>query len=137
MNKVMLLGRLARDPEVRTTSSGKTAASFTLAVNGYGKDAKSDFIPCIAWEKIADTVSKYMKKGSQCLVEGRIQVSKSENNGQTRYFTNVVVSTLEMCGGSQNAQKGSQRAQASNPTTNPTNTFKGQQMDAEDAGIPF
>jgi single-strand DNA-binding protein len=98
MNKVILKGRMARDPEMRYTTTGKAIASFTLAVNGYGKDAKAEFIPCVAWEKTAELIGNNCVKGSEILVEGRLQVRSYDKNGEKRYVTEVIVTTFEFCG---------------------------------------
>lgn len=103
MNKWIGKGRLARDPEVRYTQSGKAVASFTLACNRQkkGSDSKqtADFISCVAWEGIAQTVSNYLMKGREVLVEGRLQTRSYEaKDGSKRYVTEVIVSNLEFCG---------------------------------------
>ena len=103
MNKVILMGRLARDPDVRTTQSGKSVAQMTLAVDRRrGADGKqdADFLALIAWEKIADIAATSLHKGSKILVEGRLQ-SRSYNaqDGSKRYVTEVIVSNLEFCEG--------------------------------------
>jgi single-strand DNA-binding protein len=97
MNKVILMGRLTRDPEVRYTQTNNTlVASFSLAVNRRftreGDTQTADFINCVAWAKTGEFVSKYFKKGQQVGVIGRLQVrSYDDNNGQKRYVTEVVV----------------------------------------------
>lgn len=78
MNKVILAGRLVRDPELRYTQTGKAVASFTLAVNRRfshnNEQQTADFIPIIVWDKLAEVCSKHLFKGSQVLIEGRMQV---------------------------------------------------------------
>ena len=101
MNKVILMGRLARDPDVRTTQSGKSVAQMTLAVDrrrGADGQQEADFLALVAWEKIADIAANYLHKGSKILVEGRLQ-SRSYNaqDGSKRYVTEVIVSNLEFC----------------------------------------
>ena len=102
MNKVILAGRLARDPEVRYTQSGKAVASFSLAVNrrvGRGQDPQADFIPIVAWEKTAEVVGQYLAKGSQVLVEGRMQIRSYEaQDGSKRYVTEVIIQDIEFMG---------------------------------------
>ena len=94
MNKVEILGRLTKDPEIRYTQSNTPVASFTLAVNRrFAKEGEqqADFINCVAWSKTAEFVSKYFKKGQQVAVVGRIQTRNWEDdNGQKRYATEVV-----------------------------------------------
>lgn len=97
MNKVILMGRLTKDPELRYTSGNNTAVcSFTLAVNKrfqkQGEEKKADFINCQAWEKNAEFISKYFQKGSQVAVVGRIQTRTwDDNEGKKHYVTEVVV----------------------------------------------
>jgi single-strand DNA-binding protein len=96
---VILVGRLARDPEVRYTASGKANATFTLAVNRYGQNKEADFINCVAWEKLAEICGNNLTKGSQILVEGRIQVRNYETqDGQKRYVTEVIAQNIEFMG---------------------------------------
>ncbi|HAF32182.1 MAG: single-stranded DNA-binding protein [Anaerovibrio sp.] len=108
MNKVILAGRLARDPEMRYTTSGKAVASFSLAVNRrFGRNAgdqqqTADFIPIIAWEKLAEICGNNLIKGSQVLVEGRMQVRSYEaQDGSKRYVTEVVANEIEFMGSKQ------------------------------------
>lgn len=90
MNSVILIGRLTKDIELRSTSSGKQTASFTLAVDN-GKDKDADFINCIAWEQTAINMQKYCKKGSQIAVAGRIGTRSYEaQDGTKRYVTEVL-----------------------------------------------
>lgn len=106
MNKVILTGNLARDPEVRYTQSGKAVATFSMAVNRTWKkstDAQAqqltDFINIVAWEKSAEFCGKYLSKGSRILVEGRIQSRSYEaQDGTKRYVTEVVSENIEFAG---------------------------------------
>ena len=108
MNKVILVGRLAQDPEVRYTQSGKAVASFNLAVNRYGQKDSADFIPIVAWEKLAEVIGNNLKKGSQVLVEGRMQVRSYETqDGQKRRVTEVIVQNVEFLGSKKSDNDGS------------------------------
>lgn len=95
MNKVILLGRLTRDPELKTTQSGLPVAGFTLAVNRpvrAGQERKADFIDCVAWRTTAEFVSKYFSKGQQVAIEGQLQVRDWEDKeGNKRRSYEVVV----------------------------------------------
>jgi len=94
MNKVILMGRLTADPEMRTTQKGTSVANFTLAVDrfGGGDDKQADFIRCIVWDKSADALCKYIEKGRRISLVGRIQTGSYENkNGDTVYTTDVIV----------------------------------------------
>ena len=99
MNKVILLGRLTADPEIRYTQAGKAVASLTIAVNrGFGSDS-ADFINCVAFEKLAEIIGNNLSKGSQVLVEGRMQNRSYENNqGEKRFITEVVLNNIEFVG---------------------------------------
>ena len=94
MNKVILLGRLVKDPEVKVTSNGKTFARFTVAVNRrYVGSEKhdADFIPCKAWGKTAEFVGKFFGKGDRILIEdGSINTGSYEKNGEKRFTVNGV-----------------------------------------------
>ncbi len=103
MNKAILAGRLTRDPEVRYTQTGLCVASFTLAINRrFSKEAMADFIPVIAWNKLAEICSKYLQKGSLILVEGRIQTRSYEKDGIKHYVTEVIAGDIEFMGKKQN-----------------------------------
>lgn len=98
MNKVILMGRLTRDPEIRVTQSGMAVARMTIAVNrrtGKDKEQTADFISLIAWDKVAEIAEKYLTKGRQILIEGRIQTGSYEKTGQKHYTTNVVCEKIE------------------------------------------
>lgn len=102
MNKVELLGRLTKDPEVRFTPSNNTmVVSFSVAVNRRFKndgEQEADFINCIAWKKTAEFISKYFKKGAPICICGRIQTRSWDDNGQKRYATEVVVEEVDFAG---------------------------------------
>ena len=102
MNKVILSGRLVRDPELRYTQTGKAVASFTLAVNrrfSHNQEQTADFIPIVVWDKLAEVCSKHLFKGSQVLIKGRIQIrSYDAQDGSKRYVTEVIAQELEFMG---------------------------------------
>lgn len=96
MNKCELIGRATADIELKTTASGKNCVSFTLAVNRRGKDAGTDFIPCVAWDKTAEFLSKYIHKGERVGVVGRVTTRNYENkDGKKVYVTEVTVDEAE------------------------------------------
>ena len=101
MNHFVGIGRLTRDPNVKYTQSGKTYASFTLAIDRRksGDDKQqADFIQCVAWEKMAEVISQYVSRGQKIAVEGRIQTrSYDAQDGTKRYVTEVVVQSMEFC----------------------------------------
>lgn len=100
LNKAILMGRLTREPELRTTSSGISVASFTLAISrSYAKDEgqqQADFINCVAWRGTAEFVSKYFTKGMMMVVEGRLQSRSWEDKaGDKRYAMEVVAEQVQ------------------------------------------
>ena len=97
MNKVILVGRLTKDPDVRYTQTGKCVASFSLAVDrGYGENKDTDFIPIVVWDKIAEICGNNLTKGQKVLIDGRLQVrSYDDKTGQKRWVTEVIGSTVE------------------------------------------
>lgn len=99
LNRVVLIGRLARDPELRYTPSGVATCTFTLAVERNYSNSKgereADFIPIVTWRNIAETCANYLRKGLLVAVEGRIQVRHYENNeGRRVYVTEVVADNV-------------------------------------------
>lgn len=94
MNKAILIGRLARDPDVRTSQDGKMVARYTLAVNRINDQA--DFIRCVAFGKSAEFAEKYLRKGTKIAVEGKIQTgSYTDRDGRKVYMTEVIIERQE------------------------------------------
>ena len=99
LNKVVLMGRFTRDPELRSTPQGISTCAFSLAVDRNfvrpGEERKADFINCVAWRQTAEFISKYFKKGSMVALEGSIQTrSWDDQDGKKRYATEVIVSQV-------------------------------------------
>ena len=90
MNSVCIVGRLTKDVQERRTQNGTPVISFTLAVDRRKKDDGADFIPCIAWDKAAETIAKYVHKGDMFGVTGYIQTRSYEKDGRRNYTTEVV-----------------------------------------------
>lgn len=93
MNNVILTGRLCRDVEIKRTQNGKAVTQFTLAVDRIGDGA--DFVSCVAWEKVAENMARFLGKGSKVLVDGKLQVRSWEKDGQKRTVTEVVARQVE------------------------------------------
>lgn len=116
MNKVILVGRLAKDPELRTTSSGVSVCTFTLAVtrryaDGQG-NRQADFIPIVVWRQQADACHKYLTKGKQAAVAGEIQTrSYDAQDGTKRYVTEIIAEQVEFLT-PKSAQSGAAPAQS-------------------------
>lgn len=95
MNRVVLVGRLTKDPELRYTPAGVAVATFTLAVNrtftNQNGEREADFIQCVVWRKPAENVANFLKKGSMAGVDGRIQTRNYEDSDGKRVFVTEVV----------------------------------------------
>jgi single-strand DNA-binding protein len=128
LNRVILIGRLTADPELRYSQSGTGVATFTLAVerqfsNQNGKK-ETDFIPIVAWGKLGENAAKYLAKGRLAAIEGRIQIRNYENNeGRKVYVTEVVADSVKFL-------------EKANKSDDP---FKddGKQLDISDEDLPF
>lgn len=131
LNYSVLMGRLARDPELRRTNTGKAVVSFTIAVDNFGKDNGTSFISCVAWDKTGEFVSNYFLKGSQIAVEGRLQTRQYETKeGRKQTVTEVVVTQAHFCGKKEENTDG---FAAGEPTCK--NDFS--PFDGDDAELPF
>ncbi len=97
-NKIILVGNLTRDPEIRYVGSGAAVTKFTLAVNRRSKQAEeTDYVDIVAWDKLAETCNTYLKKGMSCLVEGRLSIrSYEDKDGNKRKATEVVCNVMQM-----------------------------------------
>ena len=101
MNLFIGIGRLTADPELKyLPGNGTAVCNFTLAINRKFKKEETDFISCQAWSKTAELIANYLTKGSQCAIEGRIQVRNYVNQeGKKVYVTEVIVDQVEFLGG--------------------------------------
>lgn len=100
MNKVILDGRFAADPELKATKAGKSVVSFTLATNNYsgGESSKTDWIDCVAWGSTAEWICRYFTKGSPIQVEGHLETNFWEDkSGNKRKDTELVIDKAEFC----------------------------------------
>ena len=110
MNRVQILGRLTKDPEIRQTHSGKTVAQFTLAVDRPFKNEagqkEADFIPVVVWGKTAELVGNSCKKGHRLLVEGRLQIRNFDGKDGTKHWvTEVIANSVEFIERKEQAKK--------------------------------
>lgn len=95
INRVVLLGNMTRDPELRRTGNGKAVTNFTLALNRYNND-EADFVDCVCWERIAENTAQYCSKGSKVAIEGSIQTgSYVDKDGHNRKTVNVLCNRVE------------------------------------------
>lgn len=100
MNKVIITGRLTKDPELRSTQNGTNVAKYTIAINtGYGEKQQTDFINVTTWGKSGEFVSKYFKKGQAIGIVGRLNSNNYEDkNGNKRYSLEVITEDIEFIG---------------------------------------
>lgn len=133
VNKVILIGNAGRNAEMRATSSGKTVANFSLAINGPFREGNGnrqtvEWVHCVAWNKQAEIAGKLITKGKQVFIEGRLQTRQSEDReGTPRTVTEVVVTSLRILG----------RAAKESPTAAGGDALMGGSRDAEKDAIPF
>ena len=100
INNVVLMGRMTADAVLRTTTSGTSVASFTVAVDRNYKEKQTDFINIVAWKNTAEFVSKHFHKGDMIAIEGSIQTRNYEDkNGNKRTATEVIANNVSFCGG--------------------------------------
>lgn len=138
-NKVMLMGNLTRDPELRYTPGGAAVCEFSIAVNEKWTDKQGTkqervgFFDCVAWARLAEVITEYMKKGRPIFVEGRLQQDRwdDKNTGQKRSRIRVTVTTVQFLGG---RDESGQQSQQGAPATGDTD-FGGSEPPPEE--IPF
>ena len=125
VNKVILLGNAGQDAEMKSTSAGKSVVNFSLAINQSFRDKKDgnvqrvEWVRCVAWGKLAEIAERFVTKGKQVFVEGRLQTRRFEDReGSPKTVTEVVVASLRVLGGAANAGRGvnGQDAAASDTT---------------------
>ena len=101
MNNVQLIGRITKDIELKQTKTGKAYCNFTLAIPREFNKEETDFINCVAWEKKAETIEKYVKKGHKFGVIGRIQIDSKDNS----HFTRIIVEKIEFLENAKSSQE--------------------------------
>lgn len=151
MNKVILVGRLTADPELKQTQSGISSCRFTVAVNRPYKSQKgeyeSDFISCVAWRQTAEFVSRYFNKGQMIALEGNMRNSTYQDRNHqdvTHYKTDVYVDNVEFCGSKNNntntapapAAQAVQAAQAAGVQTEQVSLSEFEEI-LSDGDVPF
>lgn len=105
VNKVFILGGLGRDPEIRFMPNGEAVANFSMATTETWKDKqgvkqeRTEWHNVVAYRKLAEIIGEYLKKGSQCYIEGKLQTRKWEKDGVTRYSTEIIADHMQMLGG--------------------------------------
>lgn len=152
MNKVVLIGRICNDIELRYTGNNTPVATFTIAVNrqftNQEGEREADFINCVVWRKQAENLKNYMSKGSQIAVEGSIQTrSYDDANGNKRYITEIVANNIEFLESKKvNANERNETQEENKSQTNPYEEFgkeleyrqmEQDRMWEDDNGLPF
>ena len=134
LNKVMLIGRLGKDPETRFTPNGKAVANFSIATSEkWKKDGekqeRTEWHNIVVFEKLAEIVGQYLTKGSQVYIEGKLQTRKwQDKQGNDRYTTEIVASQMQMLGGGRSQQE---------RTDSPSSDSSTAATDFDDSDIPF
>lgn len=130
LNRVVLIGRLTADPELRYTTSGTAVAKFTLAVNRKFNKEETDFINIVVWRRLAENCANYLSKGRLAAVEGRLQVRNYEDkDGQRRYVTEVVAEDVRFL---ESVNKASNNANNSKGTSADDWSDLGREISLED-----
>lgn len=151
VNKVILVGRLGKDPEVRYTTGGQAVANFTMATDFSYKDRngerqkRTEWHRVVAWRKLAEIVQQYLKKGSLVYIEGRIETREwQDKEGQKRYTTEIIANDMRMLGGRGEgmaagagaAAPGGSRSEDFNHAA-PDDSFGSSSPEINDEDIPF
>lgn len=146
LNVIAIQGRLADDPEMRQTTTGKRVCTFRIACDRGRKDAngnsQTDWIPCTAWEKTAEFIYKYFQKGSMIAVDGRLQSRQyQDKNGQNRIAVEIVANNVNFCGSKESTSTAPQNA-AQRPAA-PSQRTQGEPdadyapIDDDEGDLPF
>ena len=139
INQVILMGRLTRDPEQRTTPSGKNVVSFSIAVDRQGQDDQADFFNVTAWEKLGDLVMQYLSKGRRVLVQGRLRQDSWDDKETGKKRSRVEVTATDVTfldGPGDSGSSGGGAKQAEAPARNePDVAFDDKPIDLSE--IPF
>lgn len=140
INKVILVGRLGNDPEVRYTQDGSAVASFSIATSDEWKDKetgdkkeRTEWHRIVAWRKLGEICGEYLSKGRQVYVEGKLQTRSWEKDGVTRYTTEIVASDVQFLGGRESGSTSPQGPYGSKETDTGGPSGSGPQDD----DIPF
>lgn len=139
INRVILVGRITKDPEVKMTTSNIPVASFTLAVNRQyadpSGDRQADFIQCVVWRKQAENLGRFVKKGALLGVEGRIQTRSYEAENGTRYVTEVLCDSIQFLESKGDSEPSSK--QEDNSTADNDEFYETSKQLAAEEDLPF
>lgn len=136
MNRIDLIGRLTRDPELRKTETGYVRADFTIAVNRIGakeEQQQADFIPCRVWGNQAENLAHFQKKGNQIAIEGNLRIDSytDKKDGTTKYTTYVLANRIEYL------TKGETKQESDTTDGGFEEDFKLDEVEIEDSDLPF
>jgi single-strand DNA-binding protein len=141
VNKVILIGSLGRDPEVRYMTNGEAVANFSMATSENWKDKqgekqeKTEWHNVVAYRKLAEIIGEYLKKGAPVYIEGKLQTRKWEKDGITRYTTEIIADQMQMLG-TKGAQSSESDASTPSAKNNASDGVK-EAFDNFDSDIPF
>ena len=142
LNKVFMMGRLGRDPDVRYTNSGTKVASFSLAVDRDFKDKATgervtDWVEIVAWRQTAEFASKWFRKGQMAVVEGRLQVRDyTDREGNKRRAVEIVADSIYFCGSREQSARPSE-GNADESSCPPDQSGEYAELDDDDGKLPF
>ena len=118
MNQVTLIGRLTKDPELKYTQGGKAFCKFSVAVTREFNREEADFIGCVAWDKRAETIAEYLRKGRRIAIQGRLNVRSYEQNGENKWITEVIVDKFDFIDTNSNSTGGNYAPQSGTTSNN-------------------
>ena len=136
MNRIDLIGRLTRDPELRKTETGHVRADFSIAINRIGakeEQQQADFIPCRVWGNQAENLAHFQKKGNQIAIEGNLRIDSypDKKDGTTKYTTYVLANRIEYL------TKGETKQESDTTDGGFEEDFKLDEVEIEDSDLPF
>jgi single-strand DNA-binding protein len=143
VNKVIIIGRLGKDPEVRYMPNGEAVANFSLATtekwkdNSGEKQERTEWHNLVAYRRIAEVIGEYVKKGAMLYIEGKLQTRKWEKDGVTRYTTEIIVGEMTMLGGKREESDKAAPISAQNTALIIKEARPVQSFDNFDDDIPF
>lgn len=145
VNRVILVARLGKDPEIRTMPSGKSVANFSVATSRQWKNQngekqeETEWSNIVAYDKLADIIGQYLRKGSQVYLEGRLQTRKwTDKEGKDRYTTEIICNEMKMLDGKKDSNGGGFDSQVAPPSTGiPTKPANGGDAAGDDDPLPF
>ena len=141
MNQGKLIGRLTKDPELKYTQGGKAFCKFSIAVTREFNREEADFIGCVAWDKRAETIAEYLRKGRRIAIQGRLNVRSYEQNGENKWITEVIVDKFDFIDTNSNSTGGNYAPQSgttsNNQASEATSSTEDNEEIIDDDDFPF